>query len=204
MVTGGGGQVVTGAAASGSSGAVPRVSVPPWLQGCCPGQSPRLYDLPGPWASPLSVCPSVTVHPPGSASWRTWTTSVQNTLGHPLAQREQVTGQNSIHSRACQQRDPSLPITNPTSTPGTHRQGPRQVSLRAPPRLTGNPGGPGRRASCEAGAPTEQSAPRRRAQGLGLEPRAPGSVLPAGQREDTGSCSAPDLAKERHGWGCPT
>lgn len=96
----------------------------------------------------------------------------------------------------------SLPDLNslprPTSTPAAHRQGPHQVSPRTPPRLIGKP------QRTRVSSSPEQPAPHRQAQGLGLEPCALGSVLPAGQREDTGSCCAPHLAEERHGMGCPT
>lgn len=277
MGTGGGGQVVTGAAASGSSGVVPPgACATPGPRAAAPGQSPRPYDVPGPCGvrratkvlpqgvaltcvlattrpppseatathvlphghtasglGPLppglhppgipsvclSVCPSQSVCPV-SAPWRTWTTSVQNTLGqsgegglptgpaHSLEESKLLAGTLSTDFRGASPPQPGLPP--PASTPGTHRRGPRQVSPRTPLATLGNPRGPGVDASCEAVAPAdaggvgggsspEQPAPHRQAQGLGLEPCVPGSVLPAGQREDTGSCSAPHLKKDT-GW----
>lgn len=65
-----------------------------------PGTPPGLHPPGIPFC--LSVRPSQSICPV-SAPWRTWTTSVQNTLGQsgeggrPLTQREQVTGRNSIH-----------------------------------------------------------------------------------------------------------
>lgn len=75
-----------------------------------------------PQASTHLAFPSVRPSPsicPVSAPWRTWTTSVQNTLGqsgeggangtHRLARREQVTGWNSIHRAPWLQRSDGFP-----------------------------------------------------------------------------------------------